>query len=263
MNIHSPLVFVTIVPLLAMAAHASDVTALVSQAVPQTAATNASQLAELATRGAGADVLNLVTDDGSIEALTNVTNIPEHNITIGAVWLNRFVVSQPVTVDSISIFWSDAGGLVLGMEPLLVAYYDADADGDPANAQRLGSDVVVSIDQLNQFQTYPVTFNVPGAGDVYIGFVDIWARTPGGLPGLIFAASRDTTDPHCRSYNSWNSDPDIVTNIDNLGANTHAKVLDSDVAGNLMIRATALGGLADPIHVDGFDHLDVCTPAAM
>lgn len=263
MNIHSPLVFATIVPFLAMAAHASDVTVLVSQAVPQTAATNASQLAELATRGDGADVLNFVTDDGSMEGLTIVYNVPDQDHTVAAVWLNRFAVSQPVTVDSISIFWSDAGGIVLGMEPLLVAYYDADADGDPSNAQRLGSDVVVSIDQLNQFQTYPVTFTVPGAGDIYVGFVDIWARVPDGIPGLIYAAARDMTIPYCRSYVAWNHNGGSLVNIDNLGANPNVDVLTLAVAGNLMIRATALGGLADPIHVDGFDHLEVCTPAAM
>jgi hypothetical protein len=187
-------------------------------------------------------------DDGSYENTIGFNNFQSGgNESFGAVWINRFAVTQALTVDSISILWPSTGNLTLGMQPILVAYYDADGDGDPANAVRLGSgDVVVTIDSFDNFQNYPVDFSVPGPGDVYIGFVDAWGLVPGGYEGVVYAASIDQDDPHGDSFVAASSTSSVVTDISNLGNNDVLGTIDSlGLPGNWLIRATATTSAAD------------------
>jgi hypothetical protein len=183
-------------------------------------------------------------DDGSYEDTISLNNAQNGgNQTSGAVWINRFAVDAPVTVDSISIEWPSTGGLSPGMQPILVAYYDADADGDPGNALRLGSDAVVTIDTFDSFQTYPVNFVVPGAGDVYLGFVDAWGLVSGGYEGLVYAAALDETTSQGASYVAGSSQNSIITDIDDLADNDLVGQIESfGLSGNWLIRATATSG---------------------
>ena len=192
-----------------------------------------------------APVFTFMWDDG----------VPEQSIGVGAgggesatVWINRFAVTGPLTIDSISIIWPNVamgGGDLTGLQANLVVYYDAGATGNPANAVRLGTDTLVTIaspDSLT-FQNYVVSFSVPGAGDVYIGFVDQWALAGGYTPQL-FPASEDTTASQGMSWVSFASTPptDIVT----LGNNDFTGLIDNFFPGNWTIRATGTTGAAAP-----------------
>jgi len=159
----------------------------------------------------------------------------------GAVWINRFNATEALTIDSISIMWpTNSGGTVVGLQANLVVYYDADADGDPTNAQRIGTDQLVTIAALDVFETYTTSFVVPGAGDVYVGFVDQWALAGGYTPRL-FPAALDEDASQGMSHVSGAGTP--PTNIDDLSANDLNGTIDSfGLAGNWLIRATGTSG---------------------
>jgi hypothetical protein len=193
-------------------------------------------------------------DDGSYDYWLGiaVTPLPPDSLEYGAVWINRYRVPDGVgafTINSISIEWPSHGGNLIGLQPNLVAYYDADGDGDPTNAVRLGTDTLVTIGSLDTFETYPVNFQVPGQGDVYIGFVDQWALIPGGYSPPYEPVAVDSMDNlrghHSadRSYVSFGSDADVPTDINNLANNFVTDIIDhSGTGGNFLIRATGTGG---------------------
>jgi hypothetical protein len=195
--------------------------------------------------------ISFALDDGTIEAAYGLgTPPPPIPHEVGAVFLNRFSASEALTIDSVSIYWPGqtlAQGDLTGLTANLVAYYDADADGDPTNAVRIGGDHLVTIEQTDAFQSYPTSFGVPGAGDVYIGFVDQWAVTPGPppLPARKYPAAIDTTSPQQLSYVSAPASGQTV-DWNNLANNAQTGTIDSisggNPAGNLMVRATASPG---------------------
>lgn len=180
-----------------------------------------------------------VLDDGSYEAHIGLNDQTSES---AAIWLNRFAVTGPLTIDSVSIMWPlNENGTVVGLQANIVAYYDADGDGNPANAVRLGTDNLVTIASIDAFENYTTNFSVPGAGDVYIGFVDQWAV--GGFTPLLFPAAEDQGTDQGKSYVSANSqgDPDLA----NLANNDLTGVigdLGPGLGGNWLIRATGTGG---------------------
>ncbi len=190
----------------------------------------------------GGGSLAFVLDDGSYE---NTFNLSRGYEEAAAIYLNRFAApagTGAFTIDTVSIQWpQNTAGSLVGRQVNLLAYYDADRDGDPINAVRLGGDQFVTIGALDQFVDYPVSFRVPGEGDVYVGFESSYARG-GGWPRL-FPAAVDTDAPVRAA--SWvggvgNGDPDL----DHLARNTiigHLETFGSP--GNWHIRAT--GGEAD------------------
>ena len=183
--------------------------------------------------------ITFVADDGTYETEIGLNNGAS---TSGAVYVNRFSASEALTIDSISIEWPSLGGVTTGMQPNLVVYYDAGATGDVTNAVRLGSDQIVSIDSLDAFQTYTTSFSVPGAGDVYIGFVDEWGLVVGGFDGLVSAAALDSDSPSV-TYVSGSSDNTVLTDIVNL-ANNDLTGAGSDFGldGAWLVRATGTTG---------------------
>lgn len=190
----------------------------------------------------GGGSLAFVLDDGSYE---NTFNLSRGYEEAAAIYLNRFAApagTGAFTIDTVSIQWpQNTAGSLVGRQVNLLAYYDADRDGDPINAVRLGGDQFVTIGALDQFVDYPASFRVPGEGDVYVGFESSYARG-GGWPRL-FPAAVDTDAPVRAA--SWvggvgNGDPDL----DHLARNTiigHLETFGSP--GNWHIRAT--GGEAD------------------
>jgi hypothetical protein len=187
--------------------------------------------------------ITFVADDGTYETEIGLNN---GVATSGAVYANRFSASEALTIDSISIEWPSLGGVTTGMQPNLVVYYDAGATGDITNAVRLGADQIVSIDSLDAFQTYTTSFSVPGAGDVYIGFVDEWGLVIGGFPGLVSAAALDSDSPSV-TYVSGSSDNTLLTDIVNL-ANNDLTGAGSDFGldGAWLVRATGTTGGGAP-----------------
>jgi hypothetical protein len=181
-------------------------------------------------------------DDGSAEsALGAGTSSPPTEQ--GAVYINRYSASDALVIHSISVFWPSGNGDLTGLQANLVVYYDADADGDPTNAVRVGTDHLVPISVTGNFQTYQTDFAIPAAGDVYIGFVDQWALTGGFTPRL-FPAAIDESASQGKSYISSASTPpaDIVHLGNNDINGTIVDVEQGSLDGNWMIRATATGG---------------------
>jgi len=186
--------------------------------------------------------LSFVLDDGTYE---NTIGLNDQVSTESAgVWLNRFAPpagTGAFTINSISILWpQNDNGTLVGKTIDLVAYYDADADGDPSNAVRLGGDDAVTIDSLDAFIDYAVNFAVPGDGDIYIGFVNSYAF--GGSTPILFPAAIDQDSGS--HGNSWvagvsTGDPDV----DNLGNDDLLGTIDSfGLAGNWLIRGTGTAG---------------------
>ncbi|MBO9663312.1 hypothetical protein [Dokdonella sp.] len=189
-------------------------------------------------------------DDGAYEKIIGMGSL-------AGIWLNRYSIIEAQTIHSMSVMWprqatGDPNAL-LGLPVNLVAYYDADADGDPTNAVRLGVDRIVTIDALDRFQTYTTQFAVPGPGDLYIGFVEHWPMD--GSQEVMYAAAFDTSAYGGASYASVNfgGPPDI----DHLGANPFTTVIGAlGAAGNFTFRATgsgvSCGGAGVPwLRVDG------------
>lgn len=165
--------------------------------------------------------------------------------TEAGIWLNRYSLIEAQTINSVSILWPKPpeGGSTVGLPVNLVAYYDADADGNPVNSVRLGGDHVVSIGALDTFETYPTDFVVPGPGDVYIGMVEHWAMN--GYPYPLPAVALDSTTYRAASYVSLNfPDPNTPPhlNLDDLSANQATALLGAlGLGGNFTFRATGTG----------------------
>ena len=185
--------------------------------------------------------LSFVIDDGTYEDSVGLND--QVSTESAALWLNRFSPAPGTgafTIDSISIEWPDnTGGTLLGKQVNLVAYYDADADGDPTNAVRLGGDNLVTIASLDAFIDYTVNFAVPGDGDIYVGFENTYAL--GGSSPILFPAAIDEDSALGRSWvaGMGSGDPDP----DNLGNNDLIGTIDSfGLPGNWLIRATGVAG---------------------
>ncbi len=184
-------------------------------------------------------------DDGSYETAYGYNNTQQQ---YPAVFINRFTVppgNEDLVIDSIAVAWPDPGtanGDLVGKQVNLVAYYDADGEGDVWSAVRLGGDHFVEIGATGVFERYPVNFTVPGEGDVFIGYSDVFAS--GGTSPILMTSGMDA-DASVHGYFSGNpndADPDL----DNLGKNEETGPIDwlsgGGRYGSWMIRATALTG---------------------
>lgn len=185
--------------------------------------------------------LSFILDDGSYNDMVSWN---DGVVEFAAIYLNRFsppAGTGPFTVDSIIIGWpTNANGSLVGKQVNLLAYYDADADGDPSNAVRLGGDSLITIESLDTFIPYTVNFSVPGAGDIYIGFESSYAI--GSSTPILYPAALDTTSSQGRSW-AIASQTGSGPNADDLGDNEVVSTVDSlGFPGNWMIRATGTGG---------------------
>jgi len=183
-------------------------------------------------------------DDGTYENTIGLNNAQGGgNESFGAVWVNRFAATGALTIDSISIEWPSATGIVAGMQPNLLVYYDASSSGDLSNAVRLGTDTIVTIAGSDAFETYPTSFSVPGAGDIYIGFVDAWALVDGGFEGIVSPAAIDLDSSPGAAFLSGQSAAGVLTDLDNLANNDLTGSASSfGFPGNWMVRATGTAG---------------------
>ncbi|HEX5123376.1 MAG TPA: hypothetical protein VFV97_09010, partial [Rhodanobacteraceae bacterium] len=111
-------------------------------------------------------------DDGTAETALGAGTSGPPATEQGAVYLNRFSANDALVIHEISVYWPVGDGDLTGLMANLVVYYDADGDGDPTNAVRVGTDMLVPISVTGNFQTYQTDFSIPGGGDVYVGFVD-------------------------------------------------------------------------------------------
>lgn len=199
-------------------------------------------------------------DDGSYEDAVTLNHGYDEG---AALWLNRFSPldgTGAFTLDSISIQWpQNAFGTLVGREVNLVAYHDADADGDPSNAVRLGSEHRVTIAALDQFVDYPVNFAVPGDGDIYVGFETAYARGDNPQPIYPAALDRDSQD-HGRSWLIGKSvgDPDLAE----LGNNGYLGTIEAfGLNGNWLIRATGSNPSNDCLAASDVPWLNVASPS--
>jgi hypothetical protein len=187
-------------------------------------------------------------DDGSYENTIGLNNgNGGGNESFGAIWVNRFTATGALTIDSISIEWPSGTGIVPGMQPNLVVYYDASSSGDLTQVTRLGTDQLVTIAGTDAFETYTTSFSVPGAGDVYIGFVDAWALVDGGFEGIVSPAALDDSSSPGAAYVSGQSAADILTDLNDLANNDLTdSAANFGFPGNWLVRATGSGGSGGP-----------------
>jgi len=171
-----------------------------------------------------------------------------------SIYLNRF--SPPAgtgsfTIDSISVMWPqqwNGSASLVGLQANLVAYYDADGDGDPANAVRLGSDQVTTIANLDSFVQYTVNFLVPGSGDIYVGFE--FTPPESAYPWTLPVAAQEGNPDD--GVNSWViSNQGSAVDMDNLGNNaSHVNLKSVALTKTPLIRATgAVGGCSAPAEI--------------
>jgi len=133
------------------------------------------------------------------------------------------------------------------MQPNLVVYYDANSTGDLTQVTRLGTDQLVTIAGTDAFETYTTSFSVPGAGDVYIGFVDEWALVEGGFEGIVSPAALDDSSSPGAAYVSGQSAADILTDLNDLANNDLTGSANGfGFPGNWLVRATGSGGSGGP-----------------
>lgn len=190
------------------------------------------------------DALAFVLDDGSYE---DTITLNHGNGEAAAIWLNQFPIplgTGAFTLGSISIQWPQSTyGTLVGKQVNLLAYYDADGDGDPANAVRLGGDHFVTIDELDTFIDYTVNFAVPGDGDIYIGFENSYAR--GDATPKLYPAAIDTdSSPQRRSWLLGNVDRDA--DVEAPGNNTYLGLIDIfGMPGNWLIRGSGIDASND------------------
>lgn len=180
-------------------------------------------------------------DDGSYEDNIGWGD-SQASVERSALWLNRFSATGALNIDSVSILWpSNSGGTLVGKQINIVAYYDANADGDPTDATRLGADHLNTVAGLNAFETYAANFSVPAAGDVYVGFFSTYADE--GSTPMLFPAAIDLDSISHASWMAANSAGD--GNLD-LGANDLIGTIEdlsaNAVSGTWLIRATATEG---------------------
>ena len=182
-------------------------------------------------------------DDGSADTALGAGTQGPPATEQAAVYLNRFSASDALVIHEVSVYWPVGDGDLSGLQANLVVYYDADGDGDPTNAVRVGTDPLVPISITGNFETYQTDFSIPAGGDVYIGFVDQWAIAGGFTPRL-FPAALDESASAGMSYISFASTPPV--DIVNLGNNTQTGTIfdveQGSLDGNFMIRAAATGG---------------------
>lgn len=191
-----------------------------------------------------AGVLDFVLDDGSYE---DTITLNQGNGEASALWMNRFTVPQGTgafTLGTMSVLWpASANGSLVGKQVNLVAYHDANGDGDPIDAVRIGSDHFVTIEESGQVLDYVVNFPVPGDGDLYIGFESSYAR--GGWTPRLFPAAIDTDSTlQRRSWLAGRIDGDV--RLDALADNHYLGLIDLfGLSGNWLIRGRGIDASND------------------
>jgi hypothetical protein len=170
------------------------------------------------------DPVTFVLDDGAQE-----TSIGFNNGTSNypAIWINRFSPpsgSYPINLNQISIQFpgpASAGRDITGLAVDLLVYLDTDGNNDPSNATKLAQiPATITVADGTTFSNYSVNINVPGPGDVYIGFADTY--NSGGVSPVSYPGPLDTTQSQSRSWvagMSASADPDYdnLANDDVLG----------------------------------------------
>jgi hypothetical protein len=205
-------------------------------------------------RGTANDASPLALNSSLSFALESGTYQDAFGFPAQSIYLNRF--SPPAgtgsfTIDSISIMWpqqTNGSASLIGQQANLVAYYDADGDGNPANAVRLGGDQFTTIAGLDSFVQFTVNFLVPGDGDIYVGFefTPPESSYPWRLPVAVQEGNPED------GANSWViSNSGSSVDMSNLGNNVfHANMKSVGLTRTPLIRATgAVGGCSSPADI--------------
>jgi hypothetical protein len=188
-------------------------------------------------------------DSGAYDSMLGLAD--RYDVERAAIWLNRFVIpedSTTLTIDRIAAVLPQSPEFV-GLQLNLLVYYDADGDGDPSNALRIGRDRYVTIDAIDRFVSWPVDFRVAGPGDVYLGYESAYARTGASQVRFPVAIDRGAVR-HRHSWMGAKSDG-VVPDLEQLGNNDLSGFIeDFGVTGTWLIRATgSRGQCPDPYDV--------------
>ncbi len=188
--------------------------------------------------------INFVLDDGTQE---NAVGFNNGTVSFPAIWLNRFTPgtgNYPLTLNTISIQWPNPANAhvnLVGLTVDLLVYLDADGDGNPANAVQLAQVMsqTITVADGTTFQDFPINVNVPGPGDIYLGFSDTYNSND--TNPVSYPAGLDTNASQMHSWiaGQGTGNPDY----NNLGNNSILETIDAaGLPGNWMIRASGTTG---------------------
>ena len=195
--------------------------------------------------------VTMVLDDGTAE--NSVVWTDDDDLQQPSIWLNRFSPTAdqfPMTLNNVQILWRTlTNGSPIGKAVKILAYIDTDMDGDPSNAVLVGQ-AGVTINEMDTFETYLVNINLPVAGDVYLGFSDVFAE--GGITPPLHVAAIDEDNSRNRS---WVAANDVGSaNTANLGANDYLETIEAvsggAISGNWMIRGNGMTTSGRPVALD-------------
>ncbi|MGH9848676.1 MAG: BACON domain-containing protein, partial [Blastocatellia bacterium] len=164
--------------------------------------------------------VTLANDDGTYESSFN------HGVTGATSWyVTRLTpASYPATLSHVNIYFAPFTNITVGTPITVVAGANADGDADINGTSFLTTNVTVNA--LNQFNSYAVTPVTINSGDFVVGFSI--AHNSAVFPGLL-----DTTSPNPgRSYASTNGTS--FTLVENLGGGV--------IPGDLAIRGQVYTG---------------------
>lgn len=181
--------------------------------------------------------VSLVVDDGTAE---NSIGVNDSVSAYQFIWLNRFtpdIADFPFNLEEISILWP-SGQVSAGSSVELVVYQDTDGDGDPSNAELMGTFNVTiqNVDGVT-WDIYPLAdpLLLGGPGDVLIGAINRWVNS--GVSPSEWPANIDQTASQGRSWIGWwNTDPPVPPALP--PDNTFGTIDALGFPGNWMIRAS-------------------------
>lgn len=162
------------------------------------------------------------------------------------IWLNRHIVNSadlPITIAALSNVWPARTSELVGGESVqMLVYVDADADGDPSNAELIGSQSLAvptpddSERQVHPFQK-PVVIDRPG--DLYVGFADLQS----GIDRAIrYMALQDDSGSGARSFIIFNNDPAAPIDFAILANDDVIQPASVVVPGAWLVRAHGMCG---------------------
>jgi hypothetical protein len=179
-------------------------------------------------------------DNGNALQGIGVNNMEEGSAFI---WLNRHIVNSadlPITITALSNIWPD--GLAGGEQVQMLVYVDADADGDPSNAELVGSQQLAvptpdnGVRRVHPFKQ-PVVIDDPG--DVYVGFADLQS---GSDHVIRFMAVQDDSGGGARSFIIFNLETSTSLDVVTLGNNDFIQQASLAVPGAWIVRAQGMCG---------------------
>lgn len=157
------------------------------------------------------------------------------------IWLNRHIVNSanlPIRITALSNVWPAGPSTLVGGESTqMLVYVDADADGDPSNAELVASQpllIPTPNDAVRRVHPFDQPAVIDRPGDVYVGFADLES---GVDREIRFMALQDDSGGGARSFLIFNSEQPASIDFFNLGNNEFIQKASDVLPGAWFVRA--------------------------